>query len=128
MWRDRAGPHDHRFPSRYGWLLLKVSHHPTKFGGHRHCGSGDVFLMVERQYSTCSHLNAPFLLICKRNCRKLHEKLPPVRPETATRKRRRRKKLGRRLQSFCIRRKRSKSQFHLINMILEHSKYERMKT
>ena len=20
-----------------------VSYHPTKFGGHRHCGSGDVF-------------------------------------------------------------------------------------
>ena len=25
-----------------------VSHHPVKFGGHRHCGSGDImFLVVE---------------------------------------------------------------------------------
>ena len=23
--------------------MLKLSHHPAKFGRHRHCGSGDVF-------------------------------------------------------------------------------------
>ena len=23
-----------------------VNHHPAKFGGHRHCGSGDMFLVV----------------------------------------------------------------------------------
>ena len=26
----------------YGRELFIVSHHPAKFGGHRHCGSGDV--------------------------------------------------------------------------------------
>ena len=31
-----------------------VRHHPVKFGGHRHCGSGDImFLVVEEQDSTC---------------------------------------------------------------------------
>ena len=29
-----------------------VSHHLTKFGGHRQCGSGDMmFLVVERQHT-----------------------------------------------------------------------------
>ena len=26
---------------------LMVSHHPGKFSGHRHCGSGDKFLVAE---------------------------------------------------------------------------------
>ena len=35
-----------------------VSHHPAKFGGHRHSASGDImFLVVERHDSTCSRLN-----------------------------------------------------------------------
>ena len=35
-----------------------VSHHPTKFRGLRHCGSGDImFLVAEEQDSTCSPLN-----------------------------------------------------------------------
>ena len=56
-----------------------VSHHPAKFGGHRHCGSGDtMFLVVEGQDSTCPRLNPPLLFISKahgmscshtRNCR-----------------------------------------------------------
>ena len=30
-----------------------VSHHPAKFGGHKHCGSGDMMLLViEGQDST----------------------------------------------------------------------------
>ena len=28
------------------WELIKVSQHPAKFGGHRHCGSGDKLLLV----------------------------------------------------------------------------------
>ena len=28
--------------SHHGWESLMVRH-PAKFGGHRHCGSGDVF-------------------------------------------------------------------------------------
>ena len=29
-----------------------VSHHPAKFGGHSHCGSGDImFLVAEEQDS-----------------------------------------------------------------------------
>ena len=26
--------------------LSKVSHHPTKFGGYEHCGSGDIMVLV----------------------------------------------------------------------------------
>ena len=41
-----------------------VSHHPAKFGGHRHCGSGDMmFVVVEGQESTCPRLDSPLLLI-----------------------------------------------------------------
>ena len=25
---------------------LKVTHHPFKFGGHRHCGIGDIIVLV----------------------------------------------------------------------------------
>ena len=42
-----------------------VSHHPAKFGGHGHCGSGDVmFLVVKDQDSTCPpfHLLLLFIL------------------------------------------------------------------
>ena len=36
-----------------------VSHHPGKFGGHRHCGSGDkMFFVVEGQDSTCPRLDS----------------------------------------------------------------------
>ena len=32
-----------------------VSHYPVKFGGHSHCGGGDIVLLaVEKQDSTCS--------------------------------------------------------------------------
>ena len=30
-----------------------VSRHHAKFGGHWHCGSGDIFLMAEEQDCTC---------------------------------------------------------------------------
>ena len=34
-----------------------VRHHPAKFGGHRHCGSGDMkFLVVDGPDSTCSRM------------------------------------------------------------------------
>ena len=44
------------------WLYrqepITVSHHPAKFGGHRHCGSGDIILLlVEEQDSTLARLN-----------------------------------------------------------------------
>ena len=29
-----------------------VSHNPTKFGDHRQCGNGDMFLVVKGQDST----------------------------------------------------------------------------
>ena len=29
------------------------SHQPAKFGGHRHCNSNDIFLVAEKQDSTC---------------------------------------------------------------------------
>ena len=40
-----------------------VSHHPAKFGDHRHCGSGDImFLVAEEENSKCSCFNLPLLL------------------------------------------------------------------
>ena len=39
-----------------------VRHHPAKFGGHRHCGSGDIMLLVaEEENSRCSRFNPPLL-------------------------------------------------------------------
>ena len=38
----------------YGWELFKLSHYPAKFGGYRHGGNGDMFLVVEEQDSTLS--------------------------------------------------------------------------
>ena len=41
-----------------------VSHQPPMFAGHRRCASGDVmYLMIEWQDFTCSHLNLPLLFI-----------------------------------------------------------------
>ena len=28
------------------WLYIKVSHHPAGLGGRKHCGSGDVMVLV----------------------------------------------------------------------------------
>ena len=45
-----------------------VSHHPAKFGDHKHCGSGDImFLIVEKENSRCSRFNPPLLSI-HHNC------------------------------------------------------------
>ena len=30
----------------YGQEPIKKSHHPAKFGVHRHCGSGDITILV----------------------------------------------------------------------------------
>ena len=30
----------------YFMELLKVTHHPTKFGGRMHCGIGDIIVLV----------------------------------------------------------------------------------
>ena len=50
-----------------------VSHHPAKFGGHRHCGSGDmIFLVAEEENSKCSCFNLPLLFISKGHWLKAH--------------------------------------------------------
>ena len=39
-----------------------LSHDPAKFGGHRHCGSGDImFLVAKEENSRCSRFNPPLL-------------------------------------------------------------------
>ena len=57
-----------------------VSHHPTKFGDHRHCGSGDImFLVAEKENSRCSRFNPallfnpPLLFISKGHGLKAHD-------------------------------------------------------
>ena len=41
-----------------------ISHHPTKFPGHKHCGSEDtMFLVAEEENSRCSCFNLPLLFI-----------------------------------------------------------------
>ena len=42
-----------------------VSNHPAKFGGRRRCGSGDMFVVVGGQDSTCPCLDPPLLLSLK---------------------------------------------------------------
>ena len=37
-----------------GWKALVLSPHHVKFGGHWHCGSGDMFLVAEEQDCACS--------------------------------------------------------------------------
>ena len=44
----------------------------AKFGGHRHSGGGDMFLVVEGQDSTCSCLNPALLFNSKANGMKAH--------------------------------------------------------
>ena len=42
-----------------------VNHHPTKFGGHSYCGSGDMFLVVEEIDSRSSCFHSSLLFISK---------------------------------------------------------------
>ena len=49
-----------------------VSHHPAKFGDHRHCDSGDMFLVAEEENSRCSRFNPPLLFISKGHELKAH--------------------------------------------------------
>ena len=39
-----------------------VSHHPPKFGDHRHCGGEDIiFLVAEEENYRCCRFNPPLL-------------------------------------------------------------------
>ena len=49
-----------------------VSHHPVKCCGHGHCVSGDMFLVVEGQDSTCPRFNLLILFISKGHGLKVH--------------------------------------------------------
>ena len=51
---------------------MKVSYHPAKFGGHRHCDKGDITLVVEEKNSTCCGLNLPLMCITKAHELKAH--------------------------------------------------------
>ena len=43
-----------------------VSHHPAKFGNHKHRGSGDIlFLVAEEEKSRCSRLHPSLLFMSK---------------------------------------------------------------
>ena len=44
--RDLKRISDKRFKLLYGLEPLRVCHHPTKFGGHRYCDSGDMIVLV----------------------------------------------------------------------------------
>ena len=52
--------------------LTKCTNHPAKFGGHRHSFSGDMFLVVEEQYFTCSCLTPALLFISQAHGMKIH--------------------------------------------------------
>ena len=50
-----------------------VSHHSGKFGGHRHCVSGDImFLVAKDENSRCSRFNPPLLFISEGHGLKAH--------------------------------------------------------
>ena len=50
-----------------------VSHHPAKFGGHRHCGSGNMFLVGKEENSRCSRFNPPLLFTSKGHGLQAHD-------------------------------------------------------
>ena len=43
---DIARPPDSRAMGLFKYESLKVSYHPTKFGGNKHCGSGNAILLI----------------------------------------------------------------------------------
>ena len=49
-----------------------VSHHPVEFGGHRHFGNGDMFLIGKEENSRYSRFNPPLLFISKAHGLKGH--------------------------------------------------------
>ena len=49
-----------------------VSHHPAMFGGHRYCGSGDMFVVAKEENSRCSRFNLPLLFIFKGHVLEAH--------------------------------------------------------
>ena len=60
--RSFKTPRDQRVMGFYGWDPVLASHHLAKFGGDRHCGSGDIMvLVVEEEDSKCCRFNAPLL-------------------------------------------------------------------
>ena len=60
--RDISRSCDERVMWLYGWQPVKVSYRPAKFGGHRHCGSGNImFLVAEDETSRCSRFIPPLL-------------------------------------------------------------------
>ena len=51
-----------------------VSHHLAKFGGHRHCGSGDImFLLAEEENSRCFRFSPLIRFISKGHGLKAHD-------------------------------------------------------
>ena len=49
-----------------------IGHHPAKFGGHRHGGNGDMFLLAEEEKSRCSCFNPPLPFISEGHGLKTH--------------------------------------------------------
>ena len=38
---------DHVIKALYDFMIkIKIYHHPNKLGGHRHCGTGDIMVLV----------------------------------------------------------------------------------
>ena len=35
------------------WVIVTVIYFFSKFGGDMHCSSGDMIIVIEKQYSTC---------------------------------------------------------------------------
>ena len=100
--RDLARPRDQRVMLLYPWKLLLLSRHPAKFGSHKNSSSRDMFLVVEEQDFTCSHLYLSLLFIyksrlksdighthLKQKQKKIHKQLLSVHPKTLTRRRKR---------------------------------------
>ena len=85
----------------YAWESLMLSHHPAKFVGHRHCGSGDImFLVAEEENCRCSCFNPHIILLTpilvtrtqSSNRANIWKRLCQFCPKAPTRKRMRRKK------------------------------------
>ena len=56
-----------------GRIPLTISQHHANFVGYRHCYSGDMFLLVKEEDSTCFRLNPALLFIPKGHGLKAHD-------------------------------------------------------
>ena len=67
----------------YGWEPTVVSHHPAKFGGHRHCDSGDInipantviFLQMRDTWDSICPPSSAIIILCNKRVSNINLKI-----------------------------------------------------